>query len=131
MPHNPQHEHNPPLRYRHTCPEGHGECKPGNMCRSCPSECATCQNLRYAHKGVCSSSDCFTCNHGYKHTIKHGDGRGTCEMADSQILVYGAAGLVALLLIAAAVYVVYYEAYRKRNLGKIFNRSKSKGALPT
>jgi len=52
-------------------------------------------------------------------------------MADSQILVYGAAGLVALLLIAAAVYVVYYEAYRKRNLGKIFNRSKSKGALPT
>lgn len=34
------------LRYRATCPEGHVGCRAGNMCRSCPGECATCQNMR-------------------------------------------------------------------------------------
>jgi hypothetical protein len=35
------------MRYRSTCPEGHVGCRAGNMCRKCPGECATCQNLRY------------------------------------------------------------------------------------
>jgi len=102
------------IRFRATCPEGHGGCRAGNMCRSCPGECATCQNMRYAHRGVCSASDCFTCNHGYKHMQKHGDGRGICVMAESQYVSYGAAAFVVILLICGIVYVVGYEGYYKK-----------------
>ena len=115
------------LRYRPSCPEGHVGCKAGNMCRSCPSECATCQNMRYAHKGVCGASDCLSCNHGYKHVAKHGDGRGVCETSDSQLVVHIAAGFVAVLLIGAVVYVVGYEKYYKSNMGSILRKRRSTG----
>lgn len=61
---------------------------------------------------------------------KHGDGRGQCELAESQWVAYGGAAIVVLMLVVAVVYVVGYEAYYKKNLGSILNKSKRSAALP-
>jgi len=94
------------IHFRASCPEGHTGCSPKNLCKSCPSECETCQNIRETDKyGQCSAADCFTCQHGYKHVQKHTDGRGYCESAGSQMMVYIIGGIAAVLLVGAAVYV--------------------------
>jgi hypothetical protein len=61
----------------------------------------------------------------------HGDGRGSCEVAESQLVAYGGAAVVVLVLVGAVVYVVGYESYYKKNLGAILNRGRGKGGLPT
>lgn len=104
------------IHFRASCPEGHPGCSAANLCKSCPSECGTCQNFRETDKyGQCSASDCFTCEHGYKHIPKHTDGRGYCESAGSQMMVYVIGGIAAVLLVGAAIFV--FCCNDKRALG--------------
>jgi len=74
------------LKFKPTCPDGHPGCSPHNVCKVCPAECQTCQNIRYAigHHGECETSDCFSCEAGYNHVQKHGDGRGQCMSAGAE-----------------------------------------------
>merc|ERR1712166_1096102 len=114
------------IHFRQTCPEGNPGCSPHNLCKTCPSECEACQNLRQTTPaGQCFQSDCFSCRHGYKHVPKHNDGRGFCEAAGTSFLIMAMGVSAGVLLIGAAIYVFCFND--RRQLGYP-SRKKSSGS---
>jgi hypothetical protein len=110
------------VKFHSTCPEGHAGCTAHNLCKTCPVECETCQNLRFTKRGECGRSDCFTCSAGYKHVQKHTDGRGKCESAGSGYMAYVLVGVVAVALTGFAIYVM---------LGNKAQPARRRGLLPS
>jgi len=108
------------IKFFSSCPEGHTGCSAYNLCRTCPAECLTCQNVRETGADhSCSATDCFECEAGYKHSPKHSDGRGTCVATSSGFMPYYILGGVSVVgLIIAAVFICRDEKQpvRKRGL---------------
>lgn len=108
------------IKFMPSCPEGHNGCSAYNLCKTCPSECLTCQNVRDTNPdGSCNANDCFECESGYKHLAKHSDGRGTCLAASSGFMPYyilGGVSVVGIIVVLVFVCKEDKRPVRKRGL---------------